>query len=51
MMESNQYLPLTACPPSLAFISLHVCADNSGMEPRGTEAKKTLILILWFSNN
>lgn len=35
-MESNQYLPLTACSPSLALISLQVSAGNSGIEPRGT---------------
>ena len=36
LMESNQYLPLTACSPSLALISLQVSAGNSGIEPRGT---------------
>ena len=41
MIESNQYLPLTACPPSLALISLHVSAGSSGMEPRGTREKKS----------
>ena len=35
-MESNQYLPLTACSPSLALISLQDSAGNSGIEPRGT---------------
>ena len=36
LMESNQYLSLTACSPSLALISLQVSAGNSGIEPRGT---------------
>ena len=36
LMESNQYLPLTAFSPSLALISLQVSAGNSGIEPRGT---------------
>ena len=36
IIESNQYLPLTACPPSLALIYLHVSAGNSGIEPIGT---------------
>ena len=40
IIESNQYLPLTACPPSLALISLHVSAGSSGMEPRGTGTQK-----------
>lgn len=35
-MESNQNLPLTACSPSLALISLQDSAGNSGIEPRGT---------------
>jgi len=40
MIKSNQYLPLTACLPSLALISLHVSAGSSGMEPRGTGTQK-----------
>jgi len=36
-MPENQYLPLTTCPNSLAFISLHVSAGRSGMEARATE--------------
>ena len=40
LIESNQYLPLTACAPSLALISLHDLAGKSGMEPSGTENKQ-----------
>ena len=36
LTPDSQYLPLTASP-SLAFISLHDIAANSGMEPRGAE--------------
>ena len=36
-IESNQYFPLTASPPSLALISWHDSAASSGMEPRGTK--------------
>ena len=45
LMESNQYLPLTACSPSLSLISLQDLAGNSGIEPRGTgEDKQTVSL-------
>ena len=40
MIQSSQYLRLTACPPSLAFISLHESAGRSGMEPSGTRSRK-----------
>ena len=40
LMESNQYLPLTACSPSLSLISLQDLAGNSGIEPRGTGEDK-----------
>ena len=33
-MKFSQYIPLTACPPLLALISLHESADSSGMAPR-----------------
>ena len=33
-MKFSQYFRLTASPPSLALISLHESADNSGMAPR-----------------
>ena len=36
LTPDSQYLPLTASL-SLAFISLHDTAANSGMEPRGAE--------------
>jgi len=39
LILDSQYLPLTAFP-SLAFISLHVSAGSSVMEPRGTGRKK-----------
>ena len=49
LIESNQYLPLTACAPSLALTSLHDLAGNSGMEPSGTENQtEKLIDILKF---
>ena len=41
-MESNQYLPLTACSPSLALISLQDSAGNSGIEPRGTNKQSQI---------
>ena len=37
LMESNQYLPLTACSPSLSLISLQDLAGTSGIEPRELE--------------
>ena len=40
MMKFNQYLPLTAFPPSLALISLHESAGSSGMAPRIARKKK-----------
>ena len=40
LMESNQYLPLTACSPSLSLISLQDLAGNSGIEPRETGEDK-----------
>ena len=40
LMESNQYLPLTACSPSLSLISSQEWAGNSGIEPRGTGEDK-----------
>ena len=40
LMESNQYLPLTACSPSLSLISLQDLAGNSGIEPMGTGEDK-----------
>ena len=43
LIESNQYLPLTAFAPSLALISLHDLAGNSRMEPSGAKNKKILI--------
>ena len=42
-IEWNQYLPLTACPPSLILISWQVSAGSSGMEPRGTGKKEQLL--------
>ena len=36
LVGSNQLLPLTACLPSLAFISLHESVGSSGIEPTGT---------------
>ena len=35
-IESNQYSPLTACPSSLALISLQVSTGSSGIEPIAT---------------
>ena len=50
LIESNQYLPLTACAPSLALISLHDLAGNSGIEPSGTKnQREKLIDTLKFS--
>ena len=49
MMKFNQYLPLTAFPPSLALISLHESAGSSGMAPRiarKKRVKETLCLSL-----
>lgn len=40
IIESSQYLPLAACSPSLAFISVHDLAGSSVMEPRGTITQK-----------
>ena len=36
LVGSNQLLPLTACLPSLAFISLHESVGSSGIESTGT---------------
>ena len=46
-IESNQYFLLTACPPSLPLISVHVSAGSSGIEPSGTANKKPCTSILW----
>lgn len=39
-MASNHELPLTACPPSFAFISLHDLAGRVGMEPSCSDEGK-----------
>ena len=41
-MEENQYFLLTACPPLLALISVHVSAGSSGMDPRETENRTAI---------
>ena len=41
-IESNQYSPLTACPSSLALISLQVPAGSSGKEPIATVEREYL---------
>lgn len=40
IMEKTQNLALTAYPPSLVLISLHVSAGGSETDPRGTEIQR-----------
>ena len=47
LVWSNQYLPLAACPPSLALISLHETGGSSGMEPRETGVKWNINWFFW----
>lgn len=44
LLSSNQYLPLSACPPSLALISLQDSAGTSGTDPRGTGKENSHII-------
>ena len=43
MAECIQYQSLTACCPSLAFISLQDSAASSGMEPSGAIDNETFM--------
>ena len=44
-IEVNQYLPLTARPPSLILISLQVSAGSSGIDPKGTKTRKYMCTV------
>ena len=46
-MEEIQYLALTAFPPSLVLISLHVSAGSSGTDPRGTEKQRIVFVYIY----